>query len=283
MLYADCMNCLLNKQMDQIKAVEDEKIRSDYIRDVMKLIASADKPAPAVIEDINKLHAGYFGAAYSYEKIKKEYNDYLLSRENVLAERIGSEKDPLLAALKLAMTGNYIDFAYMGSVDKDKLESLIASYPERKIDNKLYDGFLSKLSTGKKLLYISDNCGEIVLDKIFISEIKKAYPKLKITLLTRGKPVINDAVKSDAEYIGMDKLCTVMDNGTAVAGTYLSEISAEAARAIREADTIISKGQGNYETLMDAGLGIYFIFLCKCSHFTRRFGLDKFDGVFCRQ
>lgn len=81
----------------------------------------------------------------------------------------------------------------------------------------------------------------------------------------------------------MDKLCTVMDNGTAVAGTYLSEISAEAARAIREADTIISKGQGNYETLMDAGLGIYFIFLCKCDHFTRRFGLDKFDSVFCRQ
>jgi len=123
------------------------------------------------------------------------------------------------------------------------------------------------LAKGQTLLYLGDNAGEIVLDRFLIREIKRRYPQLKIYFATRGKPVINDVTVRDAKNIGLDKYAVIINNGTDFPGTILSECSEDFIKVFSTADVIISKGQGNFESLADNPRKIYFIFLCKCGYF----------------
>jgi len=126
---------------------------------------------------------------------------------------------------------------------------------------------------------LTDNCGEIVLDKLFIREIMKQYPQLKITTIVRGGAVLNDAQLEDAKQIGLTELVAVLDNGNNIAGTWLEEVALPAKQRIEEADVILAKGQANFETLRGCGLNIYYIFLCKCEMFARQFEVEKFTGM----
>ena len=135
------------------------------------------------------------------------------------------------------------------------------------------------MEIAKRLVYISDNCGEIVMDKILLGILKENYPRLQMTVIVRGKPVLNDATMEDAIQIGLDREMAVIGNGTDVAGTCLEELSEQARTAIEEADVIFAKGQGNFETLQKCGKNIYYIFMCKCDMFAKRFNVPKYTGV----
>jgi len=126
-------------------------------------------------------------------------------------------------------------------------------------------------------VYLHDNCGEIVLDKLLLREISRF--DVQVTSIVRGAPVINDATVEDAAFCGIEAI----GNGSAVAGTDLSLISEEALSILCSADVIISKGQANFETLYGNNLPAYYIFLCKCDYFSSRFGLEKFKPVFARE
>ncbi|MBO5387572.1 MAG: DUF89 family protein, partial [Lachnospiraceae bacterium] len=129
----------------------------------------------------------------------------------------------------------------------------------------------------------TDNCGEILLDKIFIKCIEDKYPKLKITVIVRGQNVINDATIEDAKQVGLTDIVTCIGNGNGAPGTVIKLLSEEAKQALFEADMIISKGQGNFESLFAEGLNPYYIFLCKCELFVRRFGLKQYESVFMKE
>ena len=128
------------------------------------------------------------------------------------------------------------------------------------IDEKQYDELTDDLRKAKKMVYLTDNCGEIVMDKLLIREIQKKYPDLQVTVLVRGAEVINDATMEDAVQVGLTEVAKVISNGSDIAGTWLEEISEEAKEALEEADVILSKGQGNFETLRKCGMNIYYIF-----------------------
>lgn len=128
-------------------------------------------------------------------------------------------------------------------------------------------------------MYLTDNCGEIVMDKILIQQIQKKYPDLEIAILVRGAEVINDATMEDAAQVGLTEIARVLPNGTDIAGTWLEELSQEAKAVLESADVIISKGQGNFETLRKCGLNIYYIFLCKCDLFANTFQVPKLTGM----
>ena len=130
---------------------------------------------------------------------------------------------------------------------------------------------------------MTDNCGEIVLDKLLLESIQKAAPYVKCTVIVRGEPVLNDATMDDALQVGIEKCGKVIPNGTNIAGTYIPWVSAEAKKALDEADILISKGQGNFESLHGCGLNIYYLFLCKCQWFMERFGLPQYSGVFINE
>ena len=147
------------------------------------------------------------------------------------------------------------------------------------VDMNEYAALKKDLENGKSLVYMTDNCGEIVMDKLFIRMIKEQYPHLNITALVRGEIVLNDATYEDAQFVGLTDLVNVVGNGAKVAGTPLDRISDEAKELLLNADVMIAKGQGNFESLSGCGLNIYYMFLCKCTWFEMRFQLKQFSPV----
>ena len=142
-----------------------------------------------------------------------------------------------------------------------------------------FDNLCHDLENGKRLVYLTDNCGEIALDKLFIREIKARFPSVDVTVLVRGEPVLNDATMEDATDIGLPSVATVLPNGTNVAGTCLNKLPPKIKEIVDGADVIISKGQGNFETLHDCGLNVYYFFLCKCKLFSDQFKVPSFTGM----
>ncbi len=184
------------------------------------------------------------------------------------------------SAVKLAAAGNVIDFGARPELESSEVLRLIKETLNKNFSSHVFHRLTSDLEQGQTLLYLGDNAGEIVLDKYLISEIKRKYPQLKVYFATRGMPVINDVTEHDAQSTGMDKYACVINNGTDIPGTILSECSDDFIKVFDTADVIISKGQGNFESLINNPRKIYFIFLCKCCFFEKKLGIGKHDIVF---
>lgn len=282
---AFCMSCLVQSQARRIEKFEDEEKKACYMREVLGLIADGNPKwsAPALLEPISKLYETYWGAQGDLEKEKHVFNDLLLSMEDALEQKIRSRKDPLEVALCLARLGNYIDFSALREVSAEKLLELLGQSEQETLDAEEYGYFRKDLENGKHLVYLTDNCGEIVLDKILIKLLKEQYPQLSIEVLVRGIAVTNDATLEDARYVGLTEVVPVFGNGSGIAGTELTHISEEARRKLEQADLILSKGQGNFETLHTCGLNIYYLFLCKCDWFMQRFQAEHLQGMFVNE
>ena len=281
-LSAYCMQCMINRQMDSLENLNDEELKSDYMQEVLTIISEVneDETAPITLVKINKLHMKYFGSPYSFEDLKIKYNQLMLQREHNIWNEIQSAEDGLLEALKYARIGNYIDFGAMGNIDDSKLNDLLDTISHEQIDQEQYQSFRKDLNNAEELVYLTDNCGEIVLDKLLIRCIKEEYSQINITVIVSGDQILNDATMEDAKMVGLTEMTEVIDNGTDIAGTSLKHINKKAKDQIDKADLIISKGQGNFETLNGCGLNVYYLFLCKCDWFVRRFGMERYKGVF---
>src|SRR5699024_2847071 len=132
--------------------------------------------------------------------------------------------------------------------------------------------------SARHLVYACDNCGEVVLDRLLMEEMKKENPGLQITALVRGENVLNDVSAEDARAVGLDRVAEIVGNGSNIGGTQMAYLSDEAREAMLDADLIISKGQGNFETLTGAGLNVYYLFLAKCPNYTKWFGMEHMSG-----
>ncbi len=284
-LSADCMLCLITRQVQHMDPSLDEAARAEYLRDVMRALLDADpcESAPVAMVKITELHQARFGKPFGFESLKRQYNEKMLSMEAEIAGSIAASPDRLLAALRFARAGNYIDFGALGEVDDEKLHRLLESAGSEAVDRAVYDEFLRDLSGAKTLAYLTDNCGEIVLDKLLITEIRERYPQLAVTVITRGSPVLNDATAEDALAVGLGAVAEVIGNGNGIAGTHLKSACPEARERILAADVVISKGQGNFETMQGCGLNVYYLFLCKCDWFVKRFAMKRHQGVFARE
>ena len=282
---AECMHCLVKRQADNIKKYPDEEKKAEYLGKVLGIIANnaAEEPAPVLLSHIGRLHEEYFGKPFSFDELKKGYNAMMLEKENEIRGKIGKAQDPLALALRFAQIGNFIDFGAMDSVDDGKLMEFLEQAETLPLSEDTYAKFTENLKTAKKLVYMTDNCGEVVLDKLLLETIAGIAPHVEKTIIVRGEPVLNDATMEDALQVGIEACGKVIPNGTNIAGTYIPWLSAEAKQAMEEADLLISKGQGNFESLHGCGLNIYYLFLCKCQWFMERFGLPQYSGVFINE
>lgn len=285
-----CLRCLIDRQEERIRGIcdENESKKSAYLKEVAGVIANSEEEAsaPYLIYKINKIYGKYFGGAPDYEKEKTEFNRLMLSVEPELEKkiRLASDGEEMLKnAMRYARTANYIDFGAMNHVDKEELFTLLDGAGEEELDEQTMCRFLSDMKIAKRLVYLTDNCGEIVADKLLVKILKEQYPALDITVIVRGMTVLNDATLEDAKAVGLTGIVKVTDNGNGVAGTQLSLLSEEARSLLMGADVILSKGQGNFETIHDCGLNIYYLFLCKCEWFSTRFGLERLKGVFINE
>lgn len=287
-LSAMCIRCLMDRQEERIRGMADEDKKAAFLKEVAGIIASAkeDDSAPCLVYHINEVYRRMFGEVMSYEKEKKEFNTLMLELEGQIDEDIHEGKDGkeiLKNAVNYARIGNYIDFGALNSVEKDQLLELLHKAREEEVDGHVFTMFLKDLETAGELVYLLDNCGEIVADKLLIKVIKEQYPDIHITAVARGMAVLNDAVLEDAEEVGLTEIAEVIGNGNGVAGTQINRLSREAKETLEKADIIISKGQGNFETIHGCGWNIYYLFLCKCLWFTERFGMERLKGVFINE
>lgn len=280
-----CLCCLLNKTEKSLRRFSDEGKKMACLQEVMALFLreGSTHPAPWLAREADSLVEKYFHLTTDWSPIKEKYNRYMLEKEGLIEERIRRSGDVLAACIQYVCAGNYIDFGAVAQVDEGILEKLLQKAAQEKPDAEELARFRADLEKARTLVYLTDNCGEIVLDKLFVKLLGEMYPALQITVITRGAPALNDATLEDARQVGMTELAPCVGNGTDIPSTLMDAISPRAVQLLRQADVIISKGQGNFEGLYGEGLNPYFMFLCKCDLFVRRFGLELFATVFARE
>ena len=163
-----CLACLINMQESQVRKFDDEEKKMDYMREILAFLSSCDPDlsAPALVKPLSRIYEKYWGKRDSMEEVKQEFNDYLLSMEEELEAQIRNHPDPLEAALCYARTGNYIDYAAVKDITKEKLLELFESQGSAGLEKEMYRRFLDDLEHASSLVWLTDNCGEIVLDKI---------------------------------------------------------------------------------------------------------------------
>ena len=278
-LDAQCILCLLKRHSETAAKCANEEQVTAFTRDLMRLLCDgpADMSAPFYTPGITKLFTEHFGFADDrFADEKEASNRYAMARLEKLTALVRSAADPLYAGLQGAILGNYIDFsALQGEVSFEKLDEMLEKLHTIQVDGQTFDQLRSDLEHGKELLYLTDNAGEIVFDRVWLEVIRDLFPNLAITVCVRGGPAQNDATRADAEAVGMP--FPVIGNGTRIPGTVLELASEELKAALAKADVIIAKGQANVETLLDTGHGynIYYAFLVKCKRFIDRFGKEK--------
>lgn len=267
-------------QADKYPENCSEEQKLIYKKRVFQVLSEAKdyESAPLLIKRIADIQTELFGKPTDYTEIKKYYNCYVMKKLPSLKKNILQADDALRCAIQYSLIGNFIDFGAMKTVDKNKFEQLLEKSSKIELGIE-YTKMREDLEQAQSLVFLTDNCGEIVFDKALIQTIKSLYPKISITVIVRGQAVLNDATMEDATEIELIDEFNVIGNGTNVAGTCLDLITEQAYVAIHSADIIISKGQGNFETLQDCGLNVYFLFMCKCEMFAKRFGVEKYEGL----
>lgn len=282
---ATCYLCHFNKHVETALSLGDEATASAFARDLMRIYldAAEDTSSPVFTPLVSELYQKYYHLDPDRFKEEKEAsNRYALARMDDIAAKVEKAPDRLYAGLQFALLGNYIDFSALHKqVSFEKLDNLLETAQDLQVDPASYEALKADLAAGKKLLYITDNAGEICFDRIFAEEIARAYPHLEITFCVRGGPSQNDATRADAELAGIP--FPIIDNGNLVAGTELSQLSQTARTAMKQADVIISKGQGNTETLYGCGYNIYYIFLVKCIRFQKLFNRPQLTPMLLRE
>lgn len=280
-LHSECINCMAKVHLDKCPKDAPEDQKREYMTKVLKIISEAplDAGAPVIVRSINQLQNEMFHMNQDYSEIKKHYNQLMMAQEKRVLDHMANSDDAVKTGIQYAMIGNYIDFGARIQVKEEELAELLDHPQKYPIPEKSYQELQEDLRKGKRLVYLTDNCGEIVMDKLLVEQIKKQYPHLNITVLVRGQQVLNDATMEDALQVGLTEITTVLPNGSDIAGTWYKELPTEVKAVLDQADVIISKGQGNFETLRKCGKNIYYIFLCKCNLFADTFQVPKLTGM----
>ena len=282
---SECIQCHLRRNLETARHLGNEEQATAFAKDLLKLYLTApeDVSSPWLAPATADLFQKHYGVPEDRFAEEKEIsNRFVLKRVDAIRARVDSAADPLLAGLQFAILGNYIDFsALQGQVSFEELDSLLDRAGELTPVGDGLETLRTDLEKGRKLLYLTDNAGEIGFDRIFAEVIHKNYPQLQITFCVRGGPAMNDALRADAELVGIP--FPVIDNGNRVAGTQIDQLSPEAKAALEEADVIIAKGQGNIETMYGCGYNVYYAFLVKCSRFVKIFGQPKLTPMLVRE
>ena len=280
-----CVSCMLNSRINQFPQDAPEEKKVEYMTRVFKELGEMkDAQGPVLAtRNIVKLQAEMFGKYQDYSELKSKFNQFVMEKVPFLKNEIEKADDSFKRAIQYGIVGNYIDFAAMEDVDENQLEQLFVEASNYVLDEAVYQAMKQDVCNAKKIAYLLDNCGEVVIDKLIIEVIQRLNPKAELTAIVRGEEVMNDATMEDAKQVGLNDLVKVIGNGSDILGTCLQYISEEARTVIEEADVILSKGQGNFETLQGYDKNIYYIFLCKCEMIAEMFGVPKFSPMLVKE
>jgi uncharacterized protein with ATP-grasp and redox domains len=276
----DCVLCLARQSLEASRfATGDESIHAVVLKKVFVLLQEKGftNIPPLVAQDVQRIIRNETKNNDPYAVPKFRSNELMLGLIDSLFERVRKSDNPIHAATQLAIAGNSIDFAVRGDWTDNAIINSIESAMQKQIDGEV-DKFIECAKRAKHILYLLDNSGEIVCDRILIEELKRVFPNVKITAVVRGAAVLNDATKIDATQIGLDKIVNVIDNGNDAVGTILEQCSKSFIDIFKTTDMIISKGLANYETLIEYNSEqipqtICYLFKVKCQF------ISKYTGI----
>ena len=280
-----CYQCHINKRLEQARQLGTEEKAMEFSRELLQKLAALPEGTDstdmgAMIEQLLQKHYGLDPDRLRPER--EASNRFVLDRLESIYRRVDAAEDPVFAALQFAVLGNYLDFsALQGEVSFDKLDTMLEQALDMELDKASYRHLCEDLQKGKKLLYLTDNAGEIGFDRVLAEKLQQRYPHLEIIFCVRGLPVTNDAIREDAETAGVS--FPVIDNGTDIGGTVLHRIGQELKDALESADVIIAKGMGNTESMYGCGYNVYYAFLVKCVRFIEFFGKPKMTPMLLRE
>jgi uncharacterized protein with ATP-grasp and redox domains len=259
-----CFPCFLRQALEASRMVtQNEGIQRKVLNSVLSILSNISTQAslPEIAHIVHLRVKSITGNFDPYREIKKKQNELALRYESTLSAQIAEMSNPLKAAMMLAAIGNAIDLA-----PDRPVQDIYKRYMEfinRGFAWDDYELFLEKLVRSKSLLYLGDNAGEIVWDKLLVEEIVEKF-NLEITYVVRGFPILNDVTMEDAHFVGLDKVVKVFSNGFDAPGTLLDRCSEEFLKHYKTSDLILSKGQGNYESLNGENRPIFFLLNVKC-------------------
>lgn len=280
-----CMRCMLDKHLDACPKDVPWQRRAEYFRRVMSMVADGSRhmTAPEISHELNGVLHEMFGIApRDFTQVKRHFNQLVLGLVPKLNQRLSQSDDPLDLAIRCALTGNFIDFGPTGDVDEAKLLQLVDEAAGMELDEDAMADLKARIRTARTITYLTDNCGEVVLDRLLIEQVVRVNPQVNVTAVVRGADTSNDATVIDARQVGLNEVAHVIDNGSDVAGTCPARVNEQTREALRDADLVISKGLANYETLSGKGDRTYFLFLAKCPLYVEVFDVPLYAGMVVR-
>lgn len=280
----ECMPCFMKMALREARlaAPGDTALHHDIVMEWCRRLATFDLnvPPPVIARHLAEMIEEKTGCGDLYVEDKREANETVMAmlpqlKAMLRDERDKEDGDPLALALELAIIGNYIDRGVELDVDwQAELVGVSGS-----LDMGIVNRFKDKVVPGATILMLGDNTGEIVLDMLLVEEMQRL--ECNVTYVVRSKPVINDATMDDAISVGMTDVCEVVESGVDTAGTVLERCSPAFLERMRKADVILSKGQGNFESLDGNWPGVFCAFKVKCKRVAHDSGLALGRSAFC--
>ncbi len=267
----DCFPCFLRQAIIALRlGTNDVSLQKAILKSTLEDIQRTDtsKPPAFTTTFVHRKIRQMLGMD-PFKDIKSEYNQIALKLYPSLKTTIEKSTDPLWTSVRLAIAGNVIDFGIFTSVD---IEGTISKALNSKIAVDDYNSLKDAVSYADEILYLTDNAGEIVFDRLLIETLIQFGKKVKAVV--KGSPVINDSTMEDARESGLTKICEIMDNGSEAVGTILDWTSSTFQKTFKDAQLIISKGQANFETLIGTEKKLFFLFQSKCDVVSKELSLS---------
>jgi len=256
----ECLPCFL-RQADYAGslATSDPKLRAAILDQVKEYLEGLDmeKSPPQNAIGLYQIISRISGNPDPFAPLKRQSNDLALRLRPQVEALILQGGDPMFRAILFAIAGNIIDYGSQQDFDLDKA---LRQCLENHLVINDYEALCHDLRQARTVLYLADNCGEIVFDDMLIDQL----PAI-ITMAVKGGPIINDAAMNDAMFCGLGQKYRIVTNGTTCPGTPLGQCGKEFEKLFAEADVVISKGQGNFETLSEVKRPIFHLLTVKCS------------------
>lgn len=258
--YLDCYACFLRQALSAARMVtDDEDAQQAVVTETLALLQAfpPGTTPPEIAFAVHRLVRERLGDGDPYAMVKAESTRAALALYPRLTSLVAESEDPLDAAMRVSIAGNIIDFGVSDNVPDlwATVERVMAA--PLAIDDRAQ--LRSALAVADRVLYLADNAGETVFDRVLINEFK-----VPVTYAVKGGPVLNDATRQDALNAGLDTCATIVDNGSRAPGTVLDLCSAEFRNTFDGAPLVIAKGQANYETLSEAGPRVFCLLQAKC-------------------
>ncbi|HOP08349.1 MAG TPA: ARMT1-like domain-containing protein [candidate division Zixibacteria bacterium] len=272
--YLDCIPCFFEQALRAGRvATDDERVLKHLLDELGRLLKdiSLDSTPPETGRLVYQLVNRITGNPDPFKGLKRESTVKALSLYPQMKQVIEQADDRLLTAIRIAIAGNIIDFGPSGTFD---IEATLDDALTRNFAVCDYEIFKRDLATAGQILYIGDNAGETVFDRLLIEQLDK--PTL---FVVREQPILNDATREDALEAGIDKVATIVSSGADAPGAVLNTCSPEFRKMLEEAEFIIAKGQGNYEALSNYHRPIFFLLKAKCKLIADDLGVSIGDII----